>query len=67
MEMFILAASIKMGRNRGKGWRYLLMETCMLVNMNKERLRGMESTTGKVGHFIEDNFYQVCGMGRVHG
>ena len=49
-----------------KDQRYSTMVTYKLGN-NKVRLKDMESTTGKVEHFIEVTSYLACEMAKVCG
>ena len=50
-----------------KGQRYSTMVTYKLGNINKVRLKDMESTTGKVEHFIEVTSYLACDTAKVCG
>ena len=43
------------------------MVTHKLENINKVRLKDMESTNGKVEHFIQVTSYLACDMAKVCG
>ena len=45
-------------KSRGRDWRYLLMEICILESIRVVVLKGMDNIIGRMDLIIEDNFCQ---------